>query len=79
MSKEEEFWKDLEWKRKHHTELLEKYPDMWVAIVNNKVVSAGKDLGDVEREAEKKTGKSRKEIAVSFVESGAHIYDQIIL
>ncbi|HDS45257.1 MAG TPA: hypothetical protein ENN68_04065 [Methanomicrobia archaeon] len=81
MDKEEhrKFLEDLEWKRKHHSELLEKYPDMWVAIVDKKVVSAGKDLGKVESEAEKKTGIERKKIPVSFVESGAHIYDQIIL
>ncbi len=72
-------FEDLEWKRKHHSELLEKYPDMWVAIVDKTIVSAGEDLEKVEREAEKKTGISRKKIPVSFVESGAHIYDQVIL
>lgn len=79
MNELKRFLEDLEWKRKHHSELLEKYPDMWVAIVDKKIVSAGKDLGEVEREAEEKTGIDRKKIPVSFVESGARIYDQIIL
>lgn len=53
---------NLEWKRKHHSELVGKYPDMWIAIVDKKIVSAGKDLGKVESEAEKKTSIDRKKI-----------------
>jgi len=67
-----EFWDDQQWGFQHHTELLEKYKDVWVAISNKKVVSAGKDLSEVKKKAKEKTGKD--EITVMFVECGAHIY-----
>lgn len=66
------FWEDQKWAFEHHSELIDKYKDMWVAIVDKKIVSAGEDLGKVEEEAKKKTGK--KQIPVFFVECGAHIY-----
>jgi len=67
-----EFWDDQEWGIEHHSDLVKKYKNRWVAIVNKRVVSAGKDLGRVEEEARKKTTK--KHIPVVFVESGSHIY-----
>ncbi|MCG2826720.1 MAG: DUF5678 domain-containing protein [Thermoplasmatales archaeon] len=66
------FWKDLNWARKHHTELLKKYRNLWVAVVNKKVVSAGDNLEKVEDIAKAKTGK--KNIATMFVDGGEHIY-----
>ncbi len=66
------FWNDLKWARTHHTQLLKKYKDMWVAIFNRKVVASGKNLEKVENEAKKKTGML--DIPVMFVECGAHIY-----
>lgn len=67
-----EFWEDQQWGLQHHSDLIDKYKDQWIAIVNKQVVSAGEDLGQVEEEAKQKTG--RKEIPVFFVECGAHIY-----
>jgi hypothetical protein len=67
-----EFWTDQEWGFKNHTQLLKKYRDMWIAIVNKKVVASGLDLAKVQKLAQKKTGK--KYIPVMFVESGSHIY-----
>ena len=65
-------WIDQEWGFKHHTELLKRYRDKWIAIVNKKVVASGSDLAKVEKLAQKKTKK--KYIPVMFVESGSHIY-----
>jgi len=28
-----EFWDDLLWSEEHYSELMEKFPDKWVAIV----------------------------------------------
>jgi len=67
-----EFWTDQEWGFKHHTELLKRYRDKWIAIVNKKVIASGSDLAKVEKLAQKKTRK--KYIPVMFVESGSHIY-----
>jgi len=66
-----EFWDDQKWGFKHHTKLLEEHRDEWIAIVDKKVVSAGKDLTKVEEEAKEKTGRHP---AVMFVESGSHLY-----
>ena len=39
-----EFWDDLKWGRKHYGELVRKYPDKWIAIVNKKVVAVGESI-----------------------------------
>jgi hypothetical protein len=72
-----EFWDDMKWGREHKSELLDKYINQWVAIVDKKVISAGKDLAKVEEEAKWKTHK--KQIPTLFVDSGEHIYGQFIL
>jgi hypothetical protein len=66
------YWDDLNWARTHHTELLRDYRDQWVAVVDHEIVSNGRDLGQVEQEAEKKTNK--KYIATMFIDGGEHIY-----
>lgn len=68
------FWEDLRWGEKHHTELLKKYRDQWVAVHNKKIVASGENLEKVKTEARKKTGKEW--VPVLFVEGGEHIYGQ---
>jgi len=67
-----EFWEDLRWAQAHESELMEKHTGEWVAIVNKKVVAAGKNLERVKKEAMKITKKEL--FPTMFVESGAHIY-----
>jgi len=67
-----EFWADDEWAEEHYMGLQDRYKDEWVAVVNKKVVSHGKSMGKVEEEAMIKTGK--KEISLTFVECGNHVY-----
>ena len=67
-----EFWEDVRWGREHYAELQRQYKDVWVAIVDKKVVSHGKDGAKVREEAQKITG--RKEIYMTFIESGVAIY-----
>lgn len=67
-----EFWEDLRWGEKHHTELLPQYRDQWVAISNKEVVAAGENLAQVKQTARKKTGKEW--VPVLFVDCGEHIY-----
>lgn len=66
------FWTDLNWARRNHGKLLEKYADMWIAIVNRKVIAFGKNLKTVEEEA--KIRSKRADFPVMFVECGEHIY-----
>ena len=56
-----EFWEDKKWALEHYAELRRKYADMWVAIVNKKVIAFGEDL-TVEKEK-----SIRKEIGRPFV------------
>ena len=66
-----EFWDDKEWAFAHYSELMQRYPRCWIAIVNKEVVSYGTDLKKVREEARKRS--SMKEIPLIFVESEASV------
>jgi hypothetical protein len=68
----QEFWDDKDWIIDHYIELQKHYSDKWVAVVGKKVVSSGKNRGEVKKHAIELTGK--KYIPLIFVESGAAIY-----
>jgi len=67
-----EFWEDAKWAEEHYSELIKKYPEEWIAIVDKKVVSRGENLALVREEARAKTGRER--IPTIFVECGDHVY-----
>ncbi|MEW6607705.1 MAG: DUF5678 domain-containing protein [bacterium] len=71
-SPSKEYWDDLEWLNKHYSDLRNQYPDQWVAVVNQKVVSSGTNLAQIETEAKTKTG--RKEFPVFLIEKELRIY-----
>lgn len=71
-----EFWEDLHWGENHHTELLQKYRDQWVAILNKQVVSSGLNLAKVKQEAELKS--CRKNISVTYIDSGRFPFQQVL-
>ena len=50
---------------------MKKYPDQWIAVVDKKVVAAGKDVQEIKKSAREKTG--RKYIAVIYIEGGIRI------
>ena len=45
---------------------------MWVAVVDQQVVAAGRDPGEVVKTVQKKTG--RREFPLCFVERGIYVY-----
>ena len=51
------YFEDEKWLREHRNELAEQYPDQWVAVFHQRVVAAGKDLGEVRRAAHEQTGE----------------------
>lgn len=67
-----EYWEDSRWAHAHMAEIAEEYPNLWVAIVDKKVVAAGKVIAEVERIAEEKTG--RKDFPLVLAERGIHVY-----
>lgn len=66
------FWEDKEWVFAHYSELVREYPNMWIAVLNKKIVGASPDLGKVE-EAKIGTG-GKKHIPIIFLEDGSHVY-----
>ena len=67
-----EFWKDEDWAYDNYDELVRMYPDQWIAVVNKKVVAAGKNASEVVDLAERKT--ERKEFPVIFMEKTVRVY-----
>lgn len=50
--------KDYEWINKNYSLLQAKYPNMYVAVKDGKVISANKEFGKVYEEAKKKAGEN---------------------
>ncbi len=71
-----EFWEDEDWTYDNYNDLVRMYPDQWVAVVDKKVVAAGKSATEVVELAERKTG--RKEFPVVFVEKVVRVYQNRI-
>ena len=67
-----EFWQDDKWAHAHYQELARRYPNQWVAVFRKTVVSSGENLGQVEKEAEKRA--DGKDFPLMFIEKGAHVY-----
>lgn len=70
-------WEDIEWARKHSTELTRQYgldqQLTWVAIFNKKVIAFGPNRGKVRQIAAEKTGRPADKIFIDFVEGRAAI------
>ena len=67
------YWQDQQWAFDHFPELVKRYEDRWVAVVNKRVVAASKSSVKAQRQARAKTGR-QSPIAVVFVETGRHVY-----
>ena len=67
-----EFWEDAKWAERHYTELVKKFPDERVAVVDREVITSGKNLAKVKEEAKQRTG--REKIPTIFIECGDHVY-----
>ena len=67
-----QYWEDEKWLNKNGTKLSQKYPNMWIAVVNKKVVSYGKNLSNIIEKAKKIAG--HEHFPVDFIEKGAHVY-----
>ena len=67
-----EYWVDVKWAEEHSAELTRQYPNQWVAIIDQRVVSAGRNLRQVLNEAKAHT--DRLEFPHLFIERGIHVY-----
>lgn len=67
------YWEDRNWAYEHINELAIKYPNQWVAIFQKRVVATGESSVEVEKLAEKRSGRADNPLI--FVEKGCHIYE----
>ena len=67
-----EYWEDDKWADENYMELVKEYPNMWVTVVNKRVVRAGHNPREIVDKTESETG--RKEFPIIFVEKGVHVY-----
>ncbi len=67
-----EYWEDSRWAHEHISNLAKEYPNLWVAVVDKRVVASGKVIEEVERIAQEKTG--RTEFPVILAEKGIRVY-----
>ncbi|MBI5528821.1 MAG: hypothetical protein HY897_21030 [Deltaproteobacteria bacterium] len=67
-----EYVRDSEWLSLHLAELVAKYPDKWVAVLDEHVVAAGDDLGEVMDQVEDRYPNTMP--AVSLVEATTRFY-----
>ncbi len=68
----QEYWDDSKWANENITEIVREYPNLWVAIVDKKIVTSGKIISEVRKIAYKKT--NRIHFPVIFAEKGIHVY-----
>ena len=66
------FWEDNRWLNAHWAEMVQTYPNMWVAVVGQQIVAAGRDPEEVTKIAQEKT--DRCEFPLCFVERGIYVY-----
>ena len=67
-----DYWEDSKWASENFTEIVKEYPDQWVAIVDKRVVAAGKTIAEVEEVCRIKTG--RKDVPIYLAEKGIRVY-----
>ncbi len=72
MKVQDRFLEDLDWAGEHHTELLAKYRDQWVAVCDRQIVAHRISITKVRKTAQVKTGN--KHIPLYFVDSSSNIY-----
>lgn len=66
------FWQDQDWAFDHYAELVKRYANRWVAVVDRQVVAASKSSVKAQEQAWAKTGRSP--VAVIYLETGRHVY-----
>ena len=65
------YWEDTKWANENFTDIVRQYPNLWVAIVDKKVVAAGKVISEVRKIAQQKT--NQKSFPVIFAEKGIKV------
>jgi len=59
---------DLKWIGEHYSELQRKYPDMYIAVKDGKVIVVGRKFGEVYDKAKKIVGE--EDFAIDYMLTG---------
>ena len=69
------FWEDERWINEHAMDLVRRYPDQWIAVLNREVVAAGKHLRTVQELGRQKACEvGRGQCVYDFVEAKVRFY-----
>ncbi len=66
------YLQSCDWVKENLSDLVDRYPDQWIAVEGERVVAAGPDLGEVTREAERQSTSC--DIVYEFIASGSMIF-----
>lgn len=67
-----EYWEDDQWASEHYGDIVKQYPNQWVAVVDKKVIAAGKSMTEVINKAQ--SVYAGRQFPVLFAEYGIYIY-----
>jgi hypothetical protein len=67
-----EYWKTKQWLLRHDSELVQEYPDEWIAAWGDRVLSSGTDLTGVRDRARRNVGGD--DFILWFVEATPRVY-----
>lgn len=68
----EQYWLDRQWIHDHYDELVKDHANEWIAVHQGQIVTAGKDLGQVEDAARARC--SATDIVFQFIDDGSLIF-----
>ena len=69
------FWDDEEWIGENIMDLVRKYPDQWIAVLNREVVAASSHLEEVDRVAHAREAEAGQgQCVYEFIEGGVRFY-----
>jgi hypothetical protein len=68
------YWRDCDWFDAHDSQLAEQYPNQWIAVLSEKVISHSNSLEHVLKEVEEQGAVFP---AIGFVERGIHVYKNL--
>ena len=71
-----EYFEDMKWAGKRYPDFQKQYSNMWLAIVDKKVITFGKSRKNVEIEAVNKTNRPKKGIPIIFIKESSKLQPQ---
>jgi hypothetical protein len=68
----QDYWRDRQWIHDHYADLVNAYPNEWIAVHAGVVLASGRHLTAVEQTA--RAGCSAPDIVFQFIDDGSLIF-----